>query len=305
MNCKYLILFFVMLPPCGLNSQIQNPDEEGIKNSVFVKNVTETIRAELLSYDSRPIRIRSDRFYYWFKAQKILHTQGGFGGRVLDGKYTAYFPDNNLKETGYFRAGLKIGKWQCWFVNGQLMEETSWRRGLKSGNYIKYNTDKLIELKGKYRKDKFFGKKFKYSEDGIEVTQIRGDIPKKNYLVKAKGKLGDQVKPDDVLSSLKGKPIEDTVKINVKPNVKLTTPSQLDSNSEIKKLPNSGLSNKKNQNKSKVGDSISKNPTISVNQSSNKLNDKNISNIKEDTNIKKKKNGKLNFFQKIRGWFSQ
>ncbi|HZX59368.1 MAG TPA: hypothetical protein VFE54_11605 [Mucilaginibacter sp.] len=69
-------------------------------------------------------------FYYWYEANQIHTTQGGFSGKPLNGQYIEYYPDKNLKEEGYFKRGLKNGPWKSWNEDGTLAVSSTWKNGL-------------------------------------------------------------------------------------------------------------------------------------------------------------------------------
>jgi hypothetical protein len=73
--------------------------------------------------------IKPGRFYYWYSAGAIHSTQGGFSGKLLNGQYTEYYPDRNLKEQGNFKKGVKDGLWHSWNADGTLSATVTWRRG--------------------------------------------------------------------------------------------------------------------------------------------------------------------------------
>jgi antitoxin component YwqK of YwqJK toxin-antitoxin module len=68
-------------------------------------------------------------FYYWYSANTIHSSQGGFSGKLLNGEYTEYYPDRNLKEQGTFKNGLKEGVWKTWDKDGTLLTTVEWKKG--------------------------------------------------------------------------------------------------------------------------------------------------------------------------------
>jgi hypothetical protein len=73
--------------------------------------------------------VRPGLFYYWYSAGAIHSTQGGFSGKLLNGEYTEYYPDRNLKEQGHFKKGVKDGVWHSWNEDGTLAATVTWRDG--------------------------------------------------------------------------------------------------------------------------------------------------------------------------------
>ncbi|MDF2432858.1 MAG: hypothetical protein JWP44_2489 [Mucilaginibacter sp.] len=68
-------------------------------------------------------------YYFWYYANGIHSTQGGYNGKLLDGNYMEYYPDKSLKEQGYFIRGLKNGLWKTWNEDGTLKESVHWKSG--------------------------------------------------------------------------------------------------------------------------------------------------------------------------------
>ncbi|HEY9000690.1 MAG TPA: hypothetical protein VIM89_05020 [Mucilaginibacter sp.] len=73
--------------------------------------------------------------YYWYSANDIHCTQGGYSGKLLNGTYIEYYPDKNLKEQGSFKKGLKSGVWKKWNNDGTLASVTTWKRGLQRDDH--------------------------------------------------------------------------------------------------------------------------------------------------------------------------
>ncbi|BAU54904.1 toxin-antitoxin system YwqK family antitoxin [Mucilaginibacter gotjawali] len=89
-----------------------------------------TIEAEYNPIDHLP-SIKSNLFYYWYNASRVHSTQGGYSGQLLNGLYTEYYPNRNLKEQGVFKKGLKDGLWKSWNKDGTLKQATNWHKGIE------------------------------------------------------------------------------------------------------------------------------------------------------------------------------
>lgn len=138
------------------------------------------IQAYLEPLKGSPI-IYSDRNYYWYSANQIFITQGGFEGRVLNGKYIEYYLDKSLKTQGYFKNGLKDGIWKNWNQNSKLTDIINWENGFKYGKYKLFDdSGKLVE-EGSFRRNFLHGWNKKYlKKDSISTHNYhRGRIVKK------------------------------------------------------------------------------------------------------------------------------
>ncbi|MDB5130470.1 MAG: hypothetical protein JWR02_219 [Mucilaginibacter sp.] len=98
-------------------------------SQVRIIDSTQEVRADVLPLKSSP-KIKNDRYYYWYLNNVIHSTQGGYNGQLLNGHYTAFYPDKNLKEEGDFKSGLKDGEWKTWNPKGDLKSVANWREGI-------------------------------------------------------------------------------------------------------------------------------------------------------------------------------
>nr|WP_068893384.1 hypothetical protein [Pedobacter panaciterrae] len=119
------------------------------------------------------IYVESDRLYYWFSTNLIKSTQGGYSGKLLNGRYQEFFLNKSMKEWGAFSAGLKTGKWKSWDEAGKLKEEYYWDSGKKNGIYSKYDSVGKVAEKGKYRNDLLNGKQTVFIGDSTQITYFK------------------------------------------------------------------------------------------------------------------------------------
>lgn len=147
------------------------------QRSVIDKYMTHKVVINEVSHDVvayvKPVEgvvPQSDRTYYWFSANKINSTQGGYSGRLLNGSFQDFYPNKNLKESGLFRGGLKSGKWKSWTESGRLNGEYTWSAGKKNGPYIKYDSLGNVSEKGKYRNDLLNGKQRTFAAGQEQVV---------------------------------------------------------------------------------------------------------------------------------------
>jgi antitoxin component YwqK of YwqJK toxin-antitoxin module len=117
-----ILLFFVSGAVCA-----QEMPDMTIK--VRIVETGKTVVAEVNQVASLP-STKSNLFYYWYSANSIHSTQGGFSGKLLDGEYDEYYPDKGLKEQGLFKKGLKSGTWKDWNADGTLKAEANWKNGV-------------------------------------------------------------------------------------------------------------------------------------------------------------------------------
>ncbi|WP_259071779.1 toxin-antitoxin system YwqK family antitoxin [Mucilaginibacter sp. X4EP1] len=121
---KIFTLFFLLTS--GVIYAQEMP-EMGIK--VRIPQSDKTIVAEINEVSAVPSP-KANLVYYWYYANGIHSTQGGFSGKLLDGQYSEFYLSKNLKEQGFFKKGLKQGPWKSWNEDGTLKEQTKWKNGV-------------------------------------------------------------------------------------------------------------------------------------------------------------------------------
>jgi len=112
------------------NNNINRPAANVYDLQIHLTDSTQEITADIQPVKNDP-KIRNDRYYYWYFNKVIHSTQGGYTGQLLNGHYTAFYPDKNLKEDGNFKAGLKDGVWKTWSQKGDLTSVTTWNEGIE------------------------------------------------------------------------------------------------------------------------------------------------------------------------------
>ncbi len=142
-------------------------------NRVRINDTDRTILAEILPINSLPAT-KPNLQYYWYGSNMIHVLQGGFGGQLLNGLYTEYYPDKNLKTQGRFDKGLKSGTWKDWDDKGVLTTLVNWKDGAKSGRFSFYNSDGSLRQTGSYQKNELDGTVTSYvSKDSVQTVQYR------------------------------------------------------------------------------------------------------------------------------------
>jgi antitoxin component YwqK of YwqJK toxin-antitoxin module len=123
---KISLIFFCFISLTALAQKM--PDEGYYKARITLPDMT--ILAEIDPIATNPTA-KANLFYYWYEANAIHSTQGGFSGKLLNGQYNEYYPNKNLKVQGGFKKGLKNGEWKSWNVDGTLTEVTTWKNGVQ------------------------------------------------------------------------------------------------------------------------------------------------------------------------------
>lgn len=117
-----------------------------IENKFHIKQDDKSIVFRVLDTDESQLKkYNSKKYYYWFKSQKILITEGGSSGSLLNGDYESFYKNNQLAEKGLFTKGLKDGVWKFWNQNGILIHQENWSKGTQIGKQLYYSEDGLIQ----------------------------------------------------------------------------------------------------------------------------------------------------------------
>jgi antitoxin component YwqK of YwqJK toxin-antitoxin module len=117
-----------------------------IENKFHIKQDDKSIVFRVLDTDeSRLKKYNPDKNYYWFKSQKVIITQGGSSGSLLNGEYESFYKNNQLAEKGLFRKGLKHGVWKFWNQSGILVHQENWSKGIQTGKQLYYSPKGIIQ----------------------------------------------------------------------------------------------------------------------------------------------------------------
>ena len=121
---KISLIFFCFISLTAFAQKM--PDEGYYKVRITLPDIT--ILAEIDPISTNPAT-KPDLFYYWYEANAIHSTQGGFSGKLLNGQYNEYYLNKNLKVQGGFKKGLKNGEWKSWNEDGTLAGSSTWKNG--------------------------------------------------------------------------------------------------------------------------------------------------------------------------------
>ncbi|MBA3681206.1 MAG: hypothetical protein H0W73_08585 [Bacteroidetes bacterium] len=166
-----LVLSFVLIIGIVSNSYSQKYTEpDKLKQfNITVNHEDHTVKTQMLS-QPKEIKINNERSYMWYGSQKIMETKGGYEGKLIHGNYTSFYLNNQLKEQGQIKYGLKNKEWKYWYPDGKLKEIINWKNGVKRGSYSIYNDYGQLMAKGNFKNDKLNGKFYTYGPTG-KVTE--------------------------------------------------------------------------------------------------------------------------------------
>lgn len=143
----------------------------------IVLNASDTIKKIHIFIANPTFRTNPRYFYSWYQKQQILHTQGAWSGKLLEGQYESFYPNHNLLEQGTYHRGYRIGIWKKWFPDGVLQEEIRWKHGLRHGQYQRFDTAGQLIEKGTYRYNQLHGMQITYANEvPTKVRYRKGNL---------------------------------------------------------------------------------------------------------------------------------
>lgn len=163
-----LIIICIFITQVSFGQQIP---EVGV-TVVHLNTVDKNIIAEVYPLKSDPTPNPSN-YYFWYGAGTIHQTEGGFSGKLLNGKYSEYYPNKNLKAQGSFKKGLKNDIWKSWDENGNLKELTTYHGGEKTGLFNLYNEKGELIQTGYYKNNQLNGRVIFYNKDSVKVVRYK------------------------------------------------------------------------------------------------------------------------------------
>lgn len=124
----FLILF------CSIQTAYSQKNLKEFYLKRTLKQDGEQFNFLILDEDKRGVWFYSkEKFYFWYKTQHVLQTQGGASGILLHGEFESFYTSKQLAKKGDFNRGLKNGEWLYWRENGTLCHSESWKKGKKIG----------------------------------------------------------------------------------------------------------------------------------------------------------------------------
>ncbi|WP_028981079.1 toxin-antitoxin system YwqK family antitoxin [Sporocytophaga myxococcoides] len=170
-------LYFLILLSIPLSVLAQRKIDLHIPNRVIVNFLDHVVYAEIV--EGKPlIKVTDEYFYYWYSANDIKRTRGGFEGKLLHGLYSDFYMNKNLREKGMFRFGRKEGLWKSWHINGELKEVYHWKKGKLHGEFLVFDESGKLLQKGTYKDNLFNGKRYTYEASGnVKVEKyVKGEL---------------------------------------------------------------------------------------------------------------------------------
>lgn len=137
-----LLFFFAACAPKNKYGSIGN-------YQVILENSKADIHVLMLTGKEK---LESGKVYASYKNNRIAHTQGISGGKLLHGSYKEYFFEGAIKNSGSFDYGLKSGDWTFYDEEGFLLSSLKYKKGDTISPVLFFNkqgvaTDTLLSVK--------------------------------------------------------------------------------------------------------------------------------------------------------------
>ena len=123
---KLIIIVFCCVAKTMFGQDLPNSGFEKVR----LLDAGNVIVAEI-KVSNKSVHAKKDLFYAWYQANAIHSTQGGYSGKLLNGLYTEYYQNKNLKEQGTYKNGLKTGSWRDWKEDGTLLYQHKGKDGVQ------------------------------------------------------------------------------------------------------------------------------------------------------------------------------
>lgn len=167
---RFCFLLFFLAPFLFCAQRAIDPDKIRQFN-VTINQEDQIVKTQILK-DPKKIHIDNEATYMWYTSNQLVETKGGYDGKLLHGYYKAFFFNNQLREMGQMRYGLKHRKWRYWYSNGMLREIITWKNGRKCGAYAIYNDQGMLMARGRFKNDLLSGRFQTFDLNG-KVTETK------------------------------------------------------------------------------------------------------------------------------------
>jgi hypothetical protein len=166
-----------------------------------------TVKTQILGQEKK-VCVEDSKTYMWYASRKIVETKGGYSGRLIHGTYTSFYLNDQLRDKGYIKYGLRDKEWRYWYPDGKLKEIIRWKSGAKHGRYLLYNDLGELMAKGNFKNDKLHGAFYTYGgrktvlekkryKNGEEVIAKTKTASEKTADKKQRGKRAQGLKTPD------------------------------------------------------------------------------------------------------------
>lgn len=165
------ILFFTLYSINILFAQKAVEPDKMKSFNITVNFDSYTVKTQMLK-DNKALKTNPDLTYCWYSNQKLIETKGGFDGKLIHGFYKSFYLNNQLRESGTYKYGVKHSEWKTWYPDGKLKDITNWKNGVKNGSFTVYNEFGQKMAQGSFKNNLLHGK-FKTFDNQGNVSSLQ------------------------------------------------------------------------------------------------------------------------------------
>lgn len=184
-------LKFIVILLC-INSLSGIAQQKNGQRNVTISYPDSVIKTSVLD---KPLKngVSDNYTYYWYYAGTINQNQGGYSGKLINGRFEVFDNHQKLLSQGNFRFGLKYGNWIRWYEDGTLKQSCSFKNGQMDGSLKSYDNSGHLLSDLNYKNNKLDGKAEYFLKDTVVIKKFRMG---KDLTVKEPKKLFSKSKMD-------------------------------------------------------------------------------------------------------------
>ncbi|MPM04078.1 hypothetical protein SDC9_50348 [bioreactor metagenome] len=168
----YVLILFLGTGQNGFSQKDIPKDDKTYTMEISSKDFSESITIARNNPEKK--KINENLWYYWYLNNAVHFSEGGYSGKLLNGKYISYYKNMNLRSSGTFRYGLMHDEWTTWYENGSMKSAEQWKKGKKHGVCIYFSEDGMKMTVEKYRHGILNGKMKVFCSDSlVEVRRFK------------------------------------------------------------------------------------------------------------------------------------
>lgn len=166
------LIFIVNLASVSLAQEVYKPQ---ITREIILNSPDSTVRFDIY-IKKVDIKINDRLIYAWYNADKLFFNQGGYSGRLLNGKYLVFDKNKKLRTEGVFSNGLKNGIWKTWNESGIITSTIKWEKGQREGESLFYDSYGKLKKVVPYKNNLIHGTLITYQGKNEDKARYKHGI---------------------------------------------------------------------------------------------------------------------------------
>ena len=108
----------------------------------------------------------------YFNNTELIKQEMSFKNGKLNGNYTAYFKNGNIRRKGEYSKGMYNGKWEQWTEEGKKLYEVHYKNDTLCGSFAVWYPTGVLKQKGIYARNSKSGVWTEYDEAGMIIKRM-------------------------------------------------------------------------------------------------------------------------------------